>query len=318
MASYDDLLRRQDAPPGSSWGIFRADLGTLDRLTAASVLNGVGSVRSGDVFNLDYTVDAFDPPISKIRTTPQHTIYSLHRDHRDERLDSFYPQVGSQIDGLRHRRHGVHGFYDAVPDGDIVAGQPRLGIQAWSQHGIIGRGLLVDVERHVAERGEPFDHHKSNAITPELLDATLRAQQSVVRPGDILLIRTGWARFYLNDLDPHERAAMAKHPRSTGLIQSRGMLAWLWDNEVAMVAADNVAVEVLPADESSPFQSDTDGGLMHPELIALLGLALGELWDLERLADAASTDRRYDCLLSAKPLNIVGGVGSTANAMAIR
>jgi hypothetical protein len=57
---------------------------------------------------------------------------------------------------------------------------------------------------------------------------------------------------------------------------------------------------------------------MHPTLIALLGLCIGELWDLEALSEACAADGRWDCLVSCKPLNLVGGVGSPANAIAIR
>jgi hypothetical protein len=45
---------------------------------------------------------------------------------------------------------------------------------------------------------------------------------------------------------------------------------------------------------------------------------LGELWRLEELADACHADGRYDMLVVCKPLSIMGGVGSPANAMAIR
>jgi uncharacterized membrane protein len=67
-------------------------------------------------------------------------------------------------------------------------------------------------------------------------------------------------------------------------------------------------------------QAGTDpihAGLMHPTLIALLGLCLGELWDLEALAEDCAATGVYECFLSCKPLNLTGGVGSPANAMAI-
>ena len=64
----------------------------------------------------------------------------------------------------------------------------------------------------------------------------------------------------------------------------------------------------------------TDGhtGLMHRAMIPLLGLAVGELWWLDDLAAACARDGRYESLVVASPLNLVGGVGTPANATAIR
>ena len=69
-------------------------------------------------------------------------------------------------------------------------------------------------------------------------------------------------------------------------------------------------------DLSQPWRN-IHAGLMHPTLIALLGLCLGELWDLEALAEDCARTGVYECFLSCKPLNVTGGVGSPANAMAI-
>jgi hypothetical protein len=47
-------------------------------------------------------------------------------------------------------------------------------------------------------------------------------------------------------------------------------------------------------------------------------LVLGELFDFETLADDCANDGVYECLFVAKPLNLRGGVGSPANALAIK
>ena len=105
---------------------------------------------------------------------------------------------------------------------------------------------------------------------------------------------------------------------SPGLVQSHETLAWLWDHRVALIACDNIAVEVTPAVSDSPFDPREAGGLMHQELIALLGFALGELWRLTELAEDCARDGTYEFLVVCKPLNLVGGVGSPANAVAIK
>ena len=108
--------------------------------------------------------------------------------------------------------------------------------------------------------------------------------------------------------------------RATGFRQSRELPQWLWDQQVALFATDTFAVEVLPVVPDSPFldTAPEDAGMMHQELIAKLGVPLGELWNLTDLvADSRSTGR-WDALVVVKPLHLVGGVGSPPNATALR
>ena len=104
---------------------------------------------------------------------------------------------------------------------------------------------------------------------------------------------------------------------SADLAQSRETLAWIWDHHVSVVASDTVAVEVMPSVRDSPFH-DNVGRMMHPDLIALLGVHLGELWKLHELAEDCAADGVYEFLVTAKPLNLLGGVGSPPNALALK
>ena len=73
--------------------------------------------------------------------------------------------------------------------------------------------------------------------------------------------------------------------------------------------SDNLAVEVWPA----------GGGRSLPrDGFALLGLVLGERFALEALADDCARDHVYECLFVAKPLHLRAGVGSPANALAMK
>jgi kynurenine formamidase len=93
------------------------------------------------------------------------------------------------------------------------------------------------------------------------------------------------------------------------LAATEAMAAFLWDSEIAAVAADNPAVEPVPADPG--------GGFLHRMLIPALGMPLGELWDLDELAEHAATTSSYESCLISIPLNVPGGVGSPANALAV-
>ncbi|NBH09075.1 cyclase family protein [Amycolatopsis sp. SID8362] len=311
---------RGHVPPGSSWGVFDRDpeRGTANFAGPAQVLDALSAVTRGAVFSLDYALDAFDPPMARARSAPRHELLAAHAEARDDVLREFYLQATSQVDGLRHRRASGHGFYNGVPDEDIRAGHPALGVQRWAEKPIAGRGLLLDLEGLLAAEGTPLDHRRGPALDVDVLERALRAQHERVRPGDLVLVHTGWARWYLG-ASPEVRAEVRDARRATGFRQTRELPEWLWDNQVALFATDTFAVEVLPV-VSDAFLADApeDAGMMHQELIAKLGVPLGELWNLTGLVADSRAHGRWDALVTVKPLHLVGGVGSPPNATALR
>ncbi|OZF01268.1 cyclase family protein [Rhodococcoides fascians] len=306
-------------PRWATWGKFEhtPERGTANYAQPQHVAAAAQLVRSGDVIGLDYPLDTFVPPLATLRSAPDHHLVSRHRDHRDDYLDGFWPQAATHLDGLRHRRHAEFGFYNGVADADIEAGTTALGIQHWAVAPIVGRGVLLDVARYRDAVGRPVDHEQGEGIDIADLDAT--AEHNGIDPssGDLLVIRTGWADWFLNDATELQREIVRSNRTCTGISQSTEAIEWFADHEVALAASDTFALERLPAVATSPFGADTDHGMMHQELIALLGLPIGELWKLDELSAACSRLSRYEFLLTVKPLNLVGGVGSPANATAI-
>ena len=319
VPSYAELAA--NVPPWSSWDVFGADRerGTAGFAGADEVLAAAGAVRRGAVFNLDHALDAFDPPMSRARRAPQHEVLASHPESRDDVLHEFFPQASSQVDGLRHRRASGYGFYGGVPDEEVVAGSPVLGVQRWAERPLVGRGVLVDVEGLLRSEGAPLDHRAGPAIDVDALDRALARQGEEVRAGDLVLVHTGWSRWFL-EASADLRAEVRDARRATGFRQSRALPAWLWDHRVALLATDTFAVEVLPVDPSTPFldSAPEDAGMMHQELIAKLGVPLGELWDLSTLVADSRATGRWDALVVVKPLFLTGGAGSPANATAIR
>ncbi|XVQ07407.1 cyclase family protein [Spirillospora sp. CA-255316] len=328
--TYAELRRRTDAPAGSAWGVFGSDdeLGTLNHLTPERVRAAAGLVRTGEVIALDHPLDAFTPPLVPTRRPVQHTLFANNPHHRDEYLDSFYTQSGSQIDGFRHIGHPEAGFYNGADPARFTEGEPFLGINRFTQHGIVGRGVLIDVDRHLRARGTPIDHAAAEAIPITAVADAARAQNTELRPGDILMIRTGWAHYHLRELTPDEQRRDTDPIRASGLKADHDTVEWLWDHHFSVVATDNFAVEAWPASPDSPFVTDAERrgdiartghtGLMHRVLIPLLGMVLGELWALDGLAARCAEDHRWDCMVVASPLHLTGGAGSPSNAVAIR
>ncbi|MCJ1697783.1 cyclase family protein [Rathayibacter caricis] len=320
---YARLGERTGRERGTAWGVWgdSDQVGTLNLLTPARVLAARGSIRSGEVVPLNLPLTAFDPPIIAHRGSIEHTVFGLNDFHRDDRIDNLFLQASTQIDGLRHFGHPDKGFYNDADPAALIAGRGELGIQHVAEQGIAGRGLLLDVGAYRDAVGRPIDQDSNEQISIEDLDAALAHQSSEILPGDILMIRTGW----LGALRSRVRSA-DEVLRSPGLEQSERTAEWLWDHRVAVAAADNIALEAWPATESRlSVEADSTGGMLpsshtgmlHRILIPLLGLCIGELWDLDGLARACSERGRYDVFITAQPLNLLGGVGSPANALAI-
>ena len=314
LPTYAELQARQDGPPGSSWGLFGPDdeIGALNLVGPTEVVAASRLVRKGAVFSLDYPVNEFEPTAR--RPAAVHTVITMAPDWRDDYLDRFYLQQTSQVDGLRHVRHAAHGFYGGADPDRVVADDPTIGINHWADRGIVGRGVLIDVARHREQAGRPLDHAAGEPITVTCSTRRWPLRASACRPGTCC-----WCARAIRRTWPPSAARTPR--RSAGLEQSREMLAWLWDHRLPLAASDNTALECSPVVPTSPFRTAGGGpgdGLMHPELIALLGMVVGELWRLDELATDCADDGIYEFLLVVKPLNVVGGVGSPPNATAIK
>jgi kynurenine formamidase len=314
--TFSELLDREGKLAGTSWGLFSEPWrGTPSFITAGTVLEARDCIRTGEAFGLDYPADAFDPGMSLKRSAPRHTIYSSHPAHRDDYLDGYYLQGSTQIDGLRHRRADDVGFYNGTPDGRIREGTPDLGIQVWAENPIAGRGVLVDLDRYRAGMGSPIDHAAGEPLGLDLITTAIEAQRVSLRQGDILMLHTGWCEWFLA-LNAAKKQDTRDNRRATGVAQSKEFIAWAWDKRLAVIAADTFAVECLPVVPGSPFadSAPNDHGMMHQQLLAKLGMPLGELWRLGPLARHMKSSGNWDAFITIKPLNITGGTGSPANA----
>ncbi|MBV9206185.1 MAG: cyclase family protein [Actinobacteria bacterium] len=328
LPDYAALRARTDAPPGSAWGLFGADdqLGTLNLLALNDLRAAAAEVRAGTAFSLDLPSAAISPPLAPTRHPIEHHIFQRTPFHRDEWLDRFYTQYGSQLDGLRHIGHPEHGFYNGADPRRFTPGDGLLSLHHAAALPIAGRAVLLDVDRHLRAQGRPIDQHSSQAVSARELEDTRAAQGTTIQPGDIVLIRFGWLHWYLTEASLQVRETLRTNQIHPGLAQSHEILAWLWDHRVSLVAADNFALECWPAIPDSPFFTraeredgvrDPHAGIMHRALLGLLGMPIGELWNLDELAAACAADRRWSFLLTVAPLTVVGGVGSPANAIAL-
>jgi kynurenine formamidase len=315
IPSYDELPVRAGAPAGAAWGVFGDDdeVGTINLLTPARVVDAASSIRSGKVFALNLPINIPDPPLFT-RGKHSHTvkIFPNLEFVLDDYLDNFYPQASSQWDALAHVKHPVHGAYNGIPDKEITGrGGMRLGIDNLARRGIAGRGVLADVARYYDRIGKTIDFTTSKSIPLEDVQAALEEEAVTLQAGDILLIRIGWTKFYLSASD-EIKESLAKETVVPGIEGSDRTARWLWDNHLAAVASDSPALEALPK------QAGEEDEFLHFHMLAFFGMPIGEMWNLEGLADDCAADGNYDFFLTSAPLNIPGGVGSPPNALAIK
>lgn len=303
-----------------NWGRWGQDdvLGTLNFIDEAKRTEAAALVRSGEAISLAQAFDTNGPQKGwRRRTNPVHTMTDTGTDA--ERGNQGFPhgiggaddviamplQCSTQWDGLGHifdhgnawngRRAG-----DVVTsDGDLVTGIEHAASV------IVSRGVLLDVGRHLSPAtGELADGY---AITVADLEATIAAQgeSSRVGRGDIVLVRTGqYART--------RRDGWGDYAGGPAPGLSLTTAGWLHRTEIAAIATDTWGFEVRPNEFDAPaFQP------LHQVVIPNMGLTIGEMWNLDALADACARGGRYDFLLSAAPLPITGAVGSPINPIAI-
>jgi len=303
-----------------NWGRWGEDdvLGTLNFIDAAKRVEAAALVQDGEVISLAQAFDTNGPQKGwRRRTNPVHTMTDTGTDA--ERGNQGFPhgiggaddviamplQCSTQWDGLGHifdhgnawngRRAG-----DVVTsDGDLVTGIEHAASV------IVSRGVLIDVGRHLApDTGELADGY---AITVADIEATIAAQgaSSRVGRGDIVLVRTGqYART--------RRDGWGDYAGGPAPGLSLTTAAWLHRTEIAAIATDTWGFEVRPNEFDAPaFQP------LHQVVIPNMGLTIGEMWNLDALADACAARGRWDFLLSAAPLPITGAVGSPINPVAI-
>jgi kynurenine formamidase len=263
----------------------------------------IEQIQAARVYDLE------QPRFAGMPIHPSHRpgyFYALHRRHRD----TFAPQqhgprssasgtltmmehTGTHIDALCHQAHELRLFGGvSVDETETPAGFTRLGVETVPP--LLGRGVLLDVCGHKGQRLLPPRY----GITADDLSACAAAQGVEVRPGDVLLVRTGFAVLWPDEAAYLEAAGVAKS----------GTL-WAAERGVAAVGADNMAWDV-------PGERDPDTGatlFAHAYLLPQKGVYILENLNLEELA----RDRRWEFAFIGIALKLQGATGSPLRPLAL-
>lgn len=311
---YRDLPTIEGTGEHHSWDVFGRDdeLGTLNFLRPETVAAAAHAVREGQVICLSLPLNVPYPALSSARPPYVHNV-TRSRMGRDDSLSGFYLQCSSQWDSLQHIRFREFGYYGGREEEELDRG--ALGIDVMARHGIVGRGILVDVERFMRKAGRPFGADQRISISTGLLDEVLASQKVVLQPGDILILRIGWLTWYLGLDEAGRKGLQGRQRGGEGALECPGlapdveMAEWLWNHRISATAADNPALEVLPVSSGD--------GFLHRRILALLGMPIGEFFAVDELALACERRQNWSFLFTSAPLNLPNGVGSPNNAYAV-
>ncbi|WP_214402721.1 cyclase family protein [Pseudonocardia lacus] len=312
LPRYRDLPET-DGGARSGWHLFGEDdsVGLLNLVTPEKAVQAAGLVRKGAVFPLDLPSDFLDPPLFGRGADRRTTLVTRPGLTLDDVHDNFYPQSGSQWDALAHVAFGPERFYNGRTQQDVAEGSNT--IDHWGARGVVTRAVVLDVAGVVEERGGPGT---AVALGVADLEAARRAAGVEITTGDALVLHTGFLGWYATLARPERvRAADRNTLAAVGIEHTPEMAEYLWDLHIAAAVTDAPALEVWPPDlrpEAWPW------GFLHHVLIGQFGLAIGELWWLHDLVEDCRADGRWEVMLSSAPMRAKGGIGSPANALALK
>ncbi len=237
-------------------------------------------------------------------------VFGLTRKHGDMMLDggvsssadsfALGGHVGTHIDALCHFSCGgkLYGGVEAAGVQNDSTGFTKLSVDAIAP--ILRRAVLLDIATEHKVDALPTEF----AITPDHLNAALKTARTTIHPGDVVLVRTGWGRYFGNfakfvtggeDSNPRHGAA--------GPGPELEAAQWLSERKVFAAGSDTIAFERVPA-ASMP---------VHVHLLVESGIHIIEALDLEQL----SRDGVREFVFIAAPLKIRGGTGAPIRPMAL-
>lgn len=307
----------------SNWGRWGTDdqAGTLNHVTREHVVAAAGLVRSGRVVEMGLPLDESGPQDGGGGFGRFNPIHLMIRDGADvaagTTIRDFYGgedkhlrgtddvlilplQSGTQWDALAHiffegrmyngGEASMVGSKGALVN-DITTACDRM----------VGRGVLLDVPAALGVRWlEP-----GYVITADDLDRTIERQHSDVGRGDFVFVRTGQIA------QIRDRGTWGEYAGGPAPGLGLSSVPWVADREVAAVATDTWGMEVRPNETADTNQP------LHIIFIVHMGLWVGEIFDLEPVAQACEQEGRWEFMFSGPPLHITRAVGSPLTPLAI-
>jgi kynurenine formamidase len=260
----------------SRWG-SGDQIGAGNLLTPEKRLAALRSVREARVYDVSHEIGANAPFMTPNQTPFLLSIWASWRDSvkRRRRLGAtndagsnverieMTAHVGTHIDALGHFTIGDR-LYNGLSAAEVVTdwGLDRLGIEHAPP--MVTRGVLLDL---AGLDGGAF-LEPGRVIGPDDLARAEEAAGVAIEPGDIVLLRTGWGRFFGVD--------NMRYLQGEPGIDVPGA-RWLTGRDVVAIGCDNMAIEVLPNPDRTLALPVHQHALVEAGVYLIENLALEEL-----------------------------------------
>lgn len=300
----------------NNWGKWGDDdeAGTLNYIDDATRVEAAKLARTGKVISCALPFDQNGPQNGSFgRVNPLHFML---QDGGDVALggqsdlarlryadDAVYMplQCGTQWDALAHifyedKMYNGYGLEHVTSKGATKNSIDKVVDK------VVGRGILLDIPRY---KGVPW-LEPGEGVSGDDLAGCADAQGVEVRRGDIVLVRTGNIAMCRSNGD------WGTYPGGDAPGLALSACDWVCGNEIAAVATDTWGMEVRPNETEEIFQP------LHVVLLVNAGLMVGEIFDLDALADDCADDGVYEFYFVGAPLPFTGAVGSPLCPLALK
>lgn len=302
---------------GKGWGPWGEgdEVGSLNGVTPESIRAALASVKLGKVYDLgvNYDAESFKWPghnpavVITYRGPEGERRQGDVKDLLDPKINPakigwhscalfISDNVGTQIDGLGHITNGDDNrWYNGFKEADWGGNFGIRKCDATTIPPIITRGVLLDVAGFRKVDALPSNYR----ITAEELQDVAKAQNTPLKPGDTVLVRTGTLRYW--GVNGKDKDKIGEHD-TAGI--DLGAAKWLVEQTGAiMVGSDTSGLEYVPAKgEPQAFIP------VHKYLLNDQGVHIGEFHYLEELA----RDRAYEFCYIATVNKIRGATAGFA------
>ena len=292
-----------------NWGRWGPDdeRGTLNYITPEHVRKAAALVRSGRSVSMEIPINTVAGPDNP-RPAMHYMVqgYDVRSDLGEPQFSAdylateFHGDCHTHIDALCHIAYkGL--LYNGKPASVVTTHGPTIQDITAYAHGIVGRGVLLDIPRL---RGVKW-LEPGEAVTTAELEAAEKAQGVRLGEGDIFVFRTGHHRRRLelgpwnNGYDGEGKAGL--HVETIPLLHERKVAAFLPDGDGETVPS-NVEGIAYP---------------IHALQIAAMGMACSDSLQFEELVKICEEEKRWEFLVVAAPLRLPRGTGSLFNPIAI-
>lgn len=311
---------------GKGWGWVwgkEDEVGSLSEMTDASRLTALRSAQQGKVYDLGILYDrnsykwpghspgeiiSFRTPegVKRQKDTPALVTENPSKTAWHSCALFMNDNVATQIDGLGHATEGEDDhWYNGFKENQWGGNWGLRKCDATTIPPIIARGVMIDVAGYKAVEALPANY----AITIEDLKGALQKQGTALKPGDVVLIRTGTLRYWGETGNDTE--GKIKQHDSAGL--NLESAKWLVEeNGAMMIGSDTSGLEYVPRDQdNSAYRAKYKSFMpVHNYLLIQQGVHIGEFHNLEALA----REKAYEFCYIATTAKIKG----TASGFALR